>query len=89
MKSDASRIQDLNILYDALQRPRSVAHKEYLEKMMDRILRESKSTRELRDKLVKATRAGDINAKNYYINELIKERKNEIGTGRDYLDIKI
>lgn len=57
--------------------------------MMDRILRESKATRQLRDKLVLATKAGDTNAKKYLINELVRIRKEETGGGKDYMGIRI
>lgn len=91
MKSDTSRIADLDTLYEALQnRSLSVGHKEYLERVLDRILRETKQTRQLRDKLMTATRAGDHRTKKYIIEELVRIRQNELGSGnKDYMPIKL
>ena len=70
MQLDYGRQADLDELYDAYSKETSPFWREQLEKSMDKILSESKVSRQLRDELIRATRVNDRNRMDYLRIEL-------------------
>lgn len=89
MKSDISRKADIDELLKEISGKVSPSRKQYLERVLDRVLNESKETRQLRDKLVMAVKANDKNSKNYLTDQLLRMRREQIGYQQDYLDIRV
>ena len=70
MQLDYSRQHDLDDLYDIYLSETSPYRREEIEKFINKILSESGATRQLRDQLIRATRANDITAMEYLRLEL-------------------
>ena len=74
MNLDYGRKADLDELYHAFQRAGTSSEKRKIEDLMNGILQQSKATRQLRDELVKAVRAGDIIRATRCRNELRRQK---------------
>jgi Na+-transporting NADH:ubiquinone oxidoreductase subunit NqrA len=70
MQLDYGRQKDLDQLYEDYQKEKSSFWREKIEQTMSQILNESGSSRQLRDQLIKATRAGDMTHIKYCQEEL-------------------
>lgn len=70
MQLDYGRQSDLEMLYSDYQSDKSVGSREKIELTIDTIMRESGSSRQLRDELIRATRTGDLNHIKYCQIEL-------------------
>ena len=71
MNLDQSRKFDLEELYKIYKKEPSTHWRQKVEKTMNDIIHQSKGSRELRDKLIKAVRVGDHRAFKYYENKLL------------------
>ena len=71
MNLDQGRRFDLEELYKIYKKEPSTHRRQKVEKTMSDIIHQTKGSRELRDKLIKAVRAGDQRAFKYYENQLL------------------
>ena len=79
MDLDLGRKFDLEDIYLQIKEARSSSEREHWERLMARILRESKATRELREKMIQAVRIDDRRAVRYYSQKLEEEQQDEYG----------
>lgn len=70
MQLDYGRLNDLDELYLDYRKEKSSYWKNRIEQTISKILAESGASRQLRDELIKATRAGDKNRMRFCREEL-------------------
>jgi hypothetical protein len=76
---DYTRKYDLEEIALQIKDARSLGEKEHWERLMDKILRESRATRELREKMIRAVRGGDRRAVRFYSHQLELLQQEETG----------
>jgi len=80
MKDDWTRKADLEELHQLLKKEPEKRYRNTIERRISDIVHQSGASRELRDKLVRAFRAGDERARKYYENKLLLlKQENEYG----------
>lgn len=77
MQLDYSRQNDLEALYEDYHKEKSIYWKNRIEQIMSQIIGESGATRQLRDELIRATRANDRTRMEYCRIELRRLEANK------------
>lgn len=78
MDLDYGRQNDIEDIYLHIKNAKSSSERNYWERLMNKILNESKATRELRGKLLRAVHSNDRRAVRFYSNELVRLQQEEL-----------
>lgn len=78
MNLDQGRKYDLDEMWKDYQDTKSIYKKREIEKAMSQILYESKANVKIRDELIRAVRAGDVNRATYIRTEMRKQQADKV-----------
>lgn len=75
---DYGRKNDIEDLYLHVKNAKSSSERNYWQKLINKILNESKATRELREKLLRAVHSDDRQAVRFYSDQLERLQQEEL-----------